>query len=109
MAICSSILDWIIPWIEEPGCSPWGHKEPDTTERLCSHTLMGLAIIILSEVSQTEEDNYHLISFICRNQEIIQMSLCIKQKQTRRLRSEAYGYKSRKVEGGSNLEFGFNI
>ena len=70
---------------------------------------MGLAIIILSEVSQTEEDNYQLISFICRNQEIIQMSLCIKQKQTRRLRSEAYGYKSRKVEGGSNLEFGFNI
>ena len=22
-----SILAWRIPWIEEPGCSPWGHKK----------------------------------------------------------------------------------
>ena len=30
----SSILDWRIPWMEEPGGlhSPWGHKESDTPE-----------------------------------------------------------------------------
>ena len=78
MAIYSNILDWIIPWTEEPGCSPWGHKESDTTEQLCTYTLMGLAVIILSEVSQTEEDNYYMILFIWRIQKIIQMSLYIK-------------------------------
>ena len=30
----SSLLDWRIPWTEEPGYSPWGHKELDMTERL---------------------------------------------------------------------------
>ena len=29
-------------------------------------TWMDLEIIILSEVSQTEEDKYHMISLICR-------------------------------------------
>ena len=43
MATYSSILAWRIPWTEEPGVgySPWGHKEPDMTERL-STTLMSL-------------------------------------------------------------------
>ena len=30
-----STLTWKIPWTEKP-CSPWGHKESDTTERLHS-------------------------------------------------------------------------
>ena len=29
-------------------------------------TWMDLEIVILSEVSQTEKDNYHMISLICR-------------------------------------------
>ena len=29
-------------------------------------TWMGLEIIILSEVSQTQKDKYHMILFICR-------------------------------------------
>ena len=37
----SSILDWRIPWTEEPGdrkaYSPWGHKESDTPEKLAPH------------------------------------------------------------------------
>ena len=38
MATHSSIPAWRIPRTEEPGgCSPWGHKESDTTERL-THT-----------------------------------------------------------------------
>ena len=40
MAIHSSILAWKIPWTEEPGSSPWGHKESDMTERLSlTHSL----------------------------------------------------------------------
>ena len=34
MATHTSILAWRIPWTEEPGgYSPWGHREPDRTER----------------------------------------------------------------------------
>ena len=39
MATHSSILAWKIPWIEEPGYSPWGRKELDMTERLHFHFL----------------------------------------------------------------------
>ena len=39
----SSILAWRIPWTEEPGgYSPWGLKEPETTEatwRACGFIL----------------------------------------------------------------------
>ena len=31
IAAYSSILAWRISWTEEPGYSPWGHKESDTT------------------------------------------------------------------------------
>ena len=32
VATHTSILAWEIPWTEElVGCSPWGHKESDTT------------------------------------------------------------------------------
>ena len=34
MATYSSILAWKIPWTEEPGGAPWGHKESNTTECL---------------------------------------------------------------------------
>ena len=38
MATHSSTLARKIPWMEEPeGCSPWGHEESDTTERLHFH------------------------------------------------------------------------
>ena len=38
MATHSSTLAWKIPWTEEPGgYSPWGRKEPGTTERLQFH------------------------------------------------------------------------
>ena len=47
MAPQSSTLAWKIPWAVEPsrlqsmgslvGCSPWGRKELDTTERLHFH------------------------------------------------------------------------
>ena len=32
MTTHSSILAWRNPWTEEPGYSPWGHKESDITK-----------------------------------------------------------------------------
>ena len=38
MAPHSSTLAWRIPWTEDlVGCSPWGRKESNTTERLPFH------------------------------------------------------------------------
>ena len=38
MATHSSILDWEIPWTEEPGgLQSWGCKESDTTERISTY------------------------------------------------------------------------
>ena len=41
---------------------------------------MDLEIIILSRVSQTEKDKYHMISLICGIKNMIQMNLLTKQK-----------------------------
>ena len=39
MATHSSILDWEIPWTEEPGgLQSWGCKESDTTEQISTYT-----------------------------------------------------------------------
>ena len=38
MATHFSIIAWEIPWIEEPGYSPWDRKESDVTEQLSMHT-----------------------------------------------------------------------
>ena len=44
-AIHFSVLAWEIPWTEEPdGCSPWGHKESDRTERLTLRVRVGVRI-----------------------------------------------------------------
>ena len=37
MATHSSILAWRIPWIEEPGYSPWSCKETDMTDHIYTH------------------------------------------------------------------------
>ena len=39
---------------------------------------MDLEIIILSEVSQTEEDKYQIMSLVCGIQKMIQMNLFTK-------------------------------
>ena len=56
-------------------------------------TWMDLEIIMLSEISQTEKDNYHVISFICGIlKKIIQRNLFIEYKSTCRHRKQTYGY-----------------
>ena len=49
-------------------------------------TWMDLEIIILSEVSQTEKEKYHMISHVQNLKKMIQMNFFTKQKQTHRLR-----------------------
>ena len=50
-------------------------------------TWMGVEIVILSEIRQTEKEKYHMTFLICGIQkETIQMKLHIKQEQTHRLR-----------------------
>ena len=48
MATHSSILAWRIPWTEEPGtgCSSWGCKESDMTERLTHSRSFRFASIV---------------------------------------------------------------
>ena len=47
---------------------------------------MDLEIIILSEVSQTEKEKYHVISLICGIKKNYINELIYKQKQTHRFR-----------------------
>ena len=64
-------------------------------------TWMEPEIIILSEVSHTEEDKYHVISLICGIfKKMVQINSFTKQKQTHRLRKQTYGYQRGKVVGG---------
>ena len=51
-------------------------------------TWMELEMITLSEVSQTEKDKYHMISFIRVIFKMIQMNLFTKQKQLKDLENE---------------------
>ena len=54
-------------------------------------TWVDVAIIILSEVNQTEKDKYHMISFTC-GKKIIKMNFFTNRNQTHRLRKQTYGY-----------------
>ena len=59
-------------------------------------TWMDLGSIILSEVSQAEKEKCHMISLICEIQnEIIQLNLLTKQKETHRLREQTYGFQEK--------------
>ena len=51
-------------------------------------TWMKLEIIILSEVSQTEKDKYHMMSLICGVENMTQVKLSMKQKQIHRHREK---------------------
>ena len=67
-------------------------------------TWVDLQIIILSEVSQTEKDKYHMISLIYGVlKKMIQMNLFTKQNQTHRLRKHTYSYQRGKVGGEDKL------
>ena len=67
---------------------------------------MDLEIIILSKVSQKKKDKYHMISFICGIENITQMNLSTKQKQTHRCRDQTCGCQGDGVGRGMDWEFG---
>ena len=58
-------------------------------------TWMKLEIIILSEVSQTEKDKYHMMSLICGVENMTQVKLSMKQKQIHRHRKQTDGCQGR--------------
>ena len=63
MATHSSILDWKIPWMKEPGgYSPQGCKDSDMTERLHSlmyiHTFISMCIYL--EICASHLHSLHL-------------------------------------------------
>ena len=73
-------------------------------------TWMDLQIIILSEVSQTEQDKYHEILLICRVLEMIQINLFTKVKQNHWLREQIYGsWGNGGMVGGIDREFGVDM
>ena len=54
---------------------------------------MDLGIIMSGEISQREEDKYHMLSLICGIfKKMIQMSSFTKQKQIHRPTKQTYGY-----------------
>ena len=60
--------------------------------------------LLLSKVSQTEKDKYHMISLIYEIfKKMIRTNLFTKQKQTHRLRKQTYGYQRGKVGGRDKL------
>ena len=73
---------------------------------LFAATWMDLEIIILSAVSQTEKDRYHMISIyhvidsVWNLKKMIQMNLLMKQKKTHRHRKQIYDYQRGKGGGG---------
>ena len=64
-----------------------------------AETWMDLEIVILSEVSQTEKDKYHMISLICG---MVQMNLFAAQKWSHR-REEQTCYQGRGRVGTDRL------
>ena len=55
-------------------------------------TWIDLEIVILSELSQTEKDKYHLISLHMESKKMVQMNLFTKQKQSHRCKKQTCGY-----------------
>ena len=65
-------------------------------------TWMGLEIIILKvKLSQKEKDKYHMISLICGIENMTQMNLSTKQKQTHRHKEQTCG-----CQGGGQVAEG---
>ena len=73
-------------------------------------TWMHLQITILSEVSHTEKDKYHMISLACRILTMIQTNLFTKVKQNHSLREQIYGsWGEWWGRGGIYREFGVDM
>ena len=56
-----------------------------------AETWMDLEIVILSEVSQTQKDKYHMISLTCGIENMRQIDISMKQKQTHNYREQTCG------------------
>ena len=87
------------------------HNENSVIKRNEIMSWMDIEIIILSEVSQSEKDKYHMISFICKiKKKEKDTNELISKTETCRPRKQTYSYWWEKgYRGGINYELGINI
>ena len=60
-------------------------------------TWMVLEIVILSEGSKNDKEQYRVVTYKQNLKEMLQMNLLMKQKQTHRLRKRTYDYKWERI------------
>ena len=95
---CSSVEEWIKKW----DIYAMQHYSAIRKNEIMpfAATWKDLGMIILSEVSQTEKNKYHMISFRCGISSMMQVNLFTKQKQTQRHRKQTYGCQRQKEGRG---------
>ena len=91
---CSSVEEWVKKWY----IYAMQHYSANKKNEIMpfAATWKDLEVIILSEVSQTEKGNYHMISFRCGISSMMHVNLFTEWKQTQRHRKQTYGYQRQK-------------
>ena len=69
-------------------------------------TWMEIEILILSEVSQKEKDQHHMISLKCGIQYMAQMNISTEKKQTHGHRKQTHDCQEGRGRSGKNWVFG---
>ena len=63
-------------------------------------TWMDLETVIQNEVSQKEKNKYPILTHVCGNRKMVQMSRFAGQKLRHRCREQTYGHQGRKTAEG---------
>ena len=80
-----------------------------------AETQMDLEPAIQSEVSQKDKNKYHILTYICGVQKMVQMNQFARQKQRHRCGEQMYGHQGGKAggdgrgAGGMNWEIGIDM
>ena len=101
---CLSMDEWIEMWCTHTMEYYSAMKKDEIISSAA--TYMELEIIILSEVSQTEKDKYHMVSLPRGNSNTTQISITMKQKRTHRHRTDSRWSRGRVGVGGMGWEAG---
>ena len=91
---CSSVEEWVKKWYIYAMQHYSAIKKNEIMPFVA--TWKDQEVIILSEVSQTEKGNYHMISFRCGISSMMEMNLFTEWKQTQRHRKQTYGFQRQK-------------
>ena len=91
---CSSVEEWVKKWYIYAMQHYSAIKKNEIMPFVA--TWKDQEVIILSEVSQTEKGNYHMISFRCGISSMMEVNLFTEWKQTQRHRKQTYGFQRQK-------------